>query len=405
MQPTDKKSCQACARLEGTKACAGCLCSHYCSKECQMIDRPTHLALCKSFAQFKWSPHPSVRRAIYFPAQGSEPKFVWLEMDRQYSYRHPDIEAMRKTFFADSKDYLWPIPINHDLVRLKSISPQIMLGCGSMSLDAPLNSHVTRLLGGSSHTWRGSLLAYGCLQSPKEDEEYTYCVDIDTTGLTAINNWFLGRPEPNRKMLGTCIRSDKEKREYGSQFSEAGISSSDGLSNGTLGYESQISKLFGMPLVVLTPTLKDLDRIQDSYRKQEYRRQMLQNYGNTMASLLLIDIGSRRTSPAGNFGTVPEHFLAQNLGSTVVVRKDGKTLTPVYLEAFCSWIHEDLLPKFADAHNQIIYELAKDLDDDDSKAQKRGADLFRLRQKMWGRVSRARFYAWCKEKRLRLEHN
>ncbi|KAI5205893.1 hypothetical protein E4T38_04107 [Aureobasidium subglaciale] len=407
MQPSERKPCEACARLERTKACAGCLCSHYCSKECQIIDRPTHLALCKSFAQFKYHPRPSVRRAIYFPAQGSEPKFVWLEMDKRYAYRHPDLAAMRKTFFANSKDYLWPIPVTEDLVRLKRVSPQIMLGCSSSpaSFDAPLNSCITKLIGGTYHSWKGSVLAYGYFQSDHDDEEHTVCTDLDTTGLTPINNWFLGRPEPERKMLGAYIRSDKDKRKHGSQFGQAIMTPSDDFSNGTMGYESQLSKLFGMPLVILTPTLKQLDGIQDPDRKQEMRRQMLQKFGNTMASLLLVDIGNRRSSPAEHFGRVPEHFLAQNLGSTVVVRKDGKTLTPAYLEAFCSWIHEDLLPKFADAHNEIMYELAKDLDDDDPKAHRRGSDLFKLRKKMWDRISRARFYAWCKDKDLKLVHN
>lgn len=90
------------------------------------------------------------------------------------------------------------------------------------------------------------------------------------------------------------------------------------------------------------------------------------------------------------------------MGDALIIRKDQKPLDQAYLETFCTWIEEDLLPKFTDANDQINYALATELDEEDPKAWKRGVDLIKLRQRMWDRCSRTRFNAWCKEKGINL---
>lgn len=77
-------------------------------------------------------------------------------------------------------------------------------------------------------------------------------------------------------------------------------------------------------------------------------------------------------------------------------------MDPAYLEAFCTWIEEDLLPKFTDAHEQIMYSLATEYDEESEEAREQGIALLKLRDKMYDRCSRERFRAWCKEKGLHL---
>ena len=90
------------------------------------------------------------------------------------------------------------------------------------------------------------------------------------------------------------------------------------------------------------------------------------------------------------------------MGDATVVRKDQKPLSPAYLDAFGTWIEEDLLPKFTDANMQIKYALATELDEEDPKNGERACYLSMLRQKMWDRCSRTRFNAWCKEKGINM---
>jgi hypothetical protein len=73
-----------------------------------------------------------------------------------------------------------------------------------------------------------------------------------------------------------------------------------------------------------------------------------------------------------------------------------KPLDPNYLEAFCDWIEDYLLPKFTDANGWIKHALANKADDED-----RFGKIDDIKQNMWDCCTRKDFYKWCKEKKIR----
>ncbi|KAG9909171.1 beta-glucanosyltransferase gel2, partial [Aureobasidium melanogenum] len=407
----NRKQCLVCPRHEKTEPCVNCQCSHYCSKECQVVDLPVHRALCKSFAQFRDRPNQAVRRAIYLPASRPNPEFVWLKMDQKYGYNQPDLASMRANYLENSENCLWPVEVNVDLVRMAKIYPHIIFGYQSKppSKDEPINQSITKLTGNDDHGVRGSVIAYGQIKQEGEDGvKQPIVTDLDTTDLRIITNYFLGTFRYEGLKFGAVlVFSDPESKPDCRSHSTL-VSSNLAICNGDMGLWSQISILYGMPLVIIfaTPLLPHQhDNAEVLEEIERIRAEQGPNSANRLASLLLVDMGNFENHIAENFGTIhPDRnrFRAQGLGNAIVIRKDQKPLSPAYLEAFCTWIEEDLLPKFTDANEQIRYALATDLDEQDPRAWKRGADLLRLRQKMWDRCSRTRFNAWCKEKGIKL---
>ncbi|KAK6001900.1 hypothetical protein QM012_002390 [Aureobasidium pullulans] len=369
---------------------------------------PVHRTLCKSFAKFETKPSPAVCRAIYFPVDRANPEFVWLEMDKLYGYTQPDLAVMRKSFLGGSKDYLWPIQLNADFVRMTKVYPHIILGCGSKppSLDQPVNESISTLIGKQSHGVRGPFIAYGQIKKVNEDgEKYPVVTDLDTTDLTILTNYFLGRHRHDEATIdGVRIYSNRNSRP-GHRFNTNTINSQLALCNNGLGPWSPISIFFGMPLAIIfqlplgehqTSTPEGREQIE------ELRAQLPPDSCNRLAALLMIDLGNRKGAVAQDFGTIPSEYSTQPVGDAIVVRKDQKSLNPAYLEAFCDWIQEDLLPKFTDTHDQITYSLSTQYDEDSEEAREQGIALLKLREKMYDRCSRKRFRAWCKEKDIHL---
>ncbi|KEQ70412.1 hypothetical protein M436DRAFT_84508 [Aureobasidium namibiae CBS 147.97] len=128
---------------------------------------------------------------------------------------------------------------------------------------------------------------------------------------------------------------------------------------------SQLSIIFGMPIMLVLAT--ELTNGGDtSHDLDEVRRclsLMPPSLGNRVAKLLLIYMGNHYQSVDEDFGTIPERFHSIK-GHVVVLRKDLKPLEPDYLEAFCDWIEDDLLPKFTDANQLIKHALDNEADDE-----------------------------------------
>lgn len=92
--------------------------------------------------------------------------------------------------------------------------------------------------------------------------------------------------------------------------------------------------------------------------------------------------------------------------NVAVIRQDGLPIFPSYLEAFCAWIKDDLRPSFADTRQQCLaeLELKKACTKDDKKVIEHKENIKKLQGKMLDTITRARFYAWCKDKGFELKH-
>lgn len=279
------------------------------------MDLPVHRTICRSFAQFRTRPSSAVRRAIYFPPERPNPEFVWMEMDQQYGYDQPDLVSMRKTYLEVSdENYVWPVQVNTDYVRMTKIYPHIILGCSSKtsSLDQPVNRSISTLIGKEVHCMRGALIAYGQIKVENEDGERCPVVtDLDTTDLTVIANYFLGRYDVST-VQGVRIYSNRNSRP-GHRFNANTIHSDKGICNGDLGVSSPISVFFGMPLAVMYQVpLKEnhFDTPEIREHIEDIRAQLPPDSGNRLAALLMIDMGDRKDSMAQDFGTISPEYAS-----------------------------------------------------------------------------------------------
>jgi hypothetical protein len=309
--------CLVCPRYHDAAPCTHYECSHYCSDECKVVDMPVHKTLCKSFAQFKALSGLHKRRAIYLPVDGSHPEFVWLEMDEQTDYTDPNFPAMHRDFLGGSKDQIY-IRIRQDMLSMASTlsdHPEIILVYGSIPpyTDQPLNESVSALLGKQVHDVRGPVIAYGLLEEAFKDGHYV--TDLDTTDLGVIANWFLGiHREAKVTMLAVRVNSDREQRLSGRRFEPRSSECILPYASGECGTISQISVIFGMPLMIMMgaegPNLGRTPQMLD--RIKEIRSQLPPDSGNRTVTLLLIYMGNHILTADKDFGTIPEQYVSDS---------------------------------------------------------------------------------------------
>jgi hypothetical protein len=309
--------CLVCPREHNAAPCTNCECSHYCSNECRVVDLPIHKTLCKSFAQFETVPDIDKCRAIYFSVDGSNPEFVWLELDEETDYQQPNIPTMCKDFLGGSKERLHTL-ITQDMLSMVRTSegfPEIVLIYGSVPpyTDQPLNKSISALLGIEVHGVRGPVIAYGQFVDPGEDDEEELSItNLDSTDLPVIANWFLGiHREVEVALPIVGVFSNYEQIKRGHRFGqESTMPASILICGGEIGTMSQISIFFGMPLMVILqsegPNRLDSPVLRE--RAAKYVSDLPPNSGNRAAALLLIYMGNHIESADEDFGTIPERY-------------------------------------------------------------------------------------------------
>jgi hypothetical protein len=83
-EPTPVDNLCAMCERPGEQACAGCHAIRYCSQLCQKADWPLHKLLCKTYKNFDDKIRPKAhdnciyKRAIHFSESGNAPRFVWV---------------------------------------------------------------------------------------------------------------------------------------------------------------------------------------------------------------------------------------------------------------------------------------------------------------------------------------
>ena len=136
--------------------------------------------------------------------------------------------------------------------------------------------------------------------------------DLDTTDLAVIVNYFLGRHrESDTPIKSVRIFSNGEQSRSGYHFEPGFLLSSTMFCEGDAGITSQISVLFGLPLVLVSPLLRGLEYTNSVLcdHIDELRSLMPPDKGNRTAARLLIDIDYHDKSSASEFGTIPEQYV------------------------------------------------------------------------------------------------
>lgn len=373
MEPKDKKQCAMCPRPG--KACLRCTNIHYCSKEvsqviqilhsslttllqCRKEDWPVHRTLCASFSKFKDRPHSQVRRAIYFPVDGSKPEFVWLPMEND----HPVFDAINKTYFGSTD--MWPVSMDDNPLLNRTSDRDILLQSGKyFAADgSKVNQCIYKLTGENNSFWRGQAV----------------------TDLRTILDTIMVRYRGVEEIKGVCINCNFDMRVPNRPgFVTISVPQARDLTLGLIGSDSTIARRFGMPLTVIAlpreVTIKDHEERLQEARKQGGEEEISTDFGNSMAGYLMLSCSLITDESLQKYGDIPKYWRSSSLGDIIVVCKDGKPLSPKYLEAFCLWVRDEIQPRLKQVKEEMV----------------RGGDKNAQEDKIWDEITKTKFNDWC----------
>ena len=192
--------CGVCPK-PSTETCANCLNMPYCSRVCRKKDAENHAPLCSTLLgnHTSFRPSPSHYRCIFFPADVTEPRFVWLKYDGPPGQLETDREYLRS--------YVTGVPSGGDAAfdcfreGNRQLRNRIVVHHDSNSLGnkQPYNECVMELLGRvAGEHWRGPLLAQSYKYRIDDDLEAWVTedrprgskplipIDLDTTSLAPV---------------------------------------------------------------------------------------------------------------------------------------------------------------------------------------------------------------------------
>lgn len=156
--------------------CEGCKNAIYCSEACQKADWPLHKMVCRSFQEFQTRPTPRHTRALLFLANGTSPRFVWIELkgDSFYSFCPEEYTGHNcRTLFTD----MYGRFDRHLGYNMHAWYNDNFMGDGS-----PANKPLMKCFGQyRARNMRGSFLVQGCGGELEDFEGGP--VDLDTTAL------------------------------------------------------------------------------------------------------------------------------------------------------------------------------------------------------------------------------
>jgi hypothetical protein len=168
-----------------------------------MMDRPIHEIFCSAFKDFQTRPGPDFNRAIYFPEQGGDPHFVWIESEGSRYWKNLTGNTTEKYLgeggwrtldFDDDKRF--GRTFDHQL-SIYHRSNFLIDGSGVNHCLAPFIGY------SNASRWRGPFLAtsrkykdiemdYGAIEPQDQypggefDEFPLLPMDLDTTSLSPV---------------------------------------------------------------------------------------------------------------------------------------------------------------------------------------------------------------------------
>jgi len=102
LDPASTTHLSGCIRCHkpGMASCSGCYAALYCSRECQVADRPYHKRLCNQQARFDEANRPSPRhiRCVFMAVDQPGPDFIWVECDAEGRVSRSHLETLGYRF-------------------------------------------------------------------------------------------------------------------------------------------------------------------------------------------------------------------------------------------------------------------------------------------------------------------
>ncbi|KAI0809559.1 hypothetical protein GGR55DRAFT_689325 [Xylaria sp. FL0064] len=330
-EPLD--ACLICSKPNALR-CSRCKSVRYCSKSCQRADFATHKLLCASFAGFDMTKRPTSEqmRAILFPPDEKKPKPVWIECkwDEGIQYR------VAKPFL-DENGISTPIEYNPILERGVSNAVYVayrdsFLYDGSATNDSIAT--VTATNPTEHHDWRGPIIAYA--KVGMDPRSATRCRDIDLNDFRHVADYFISYGATTVPTLwsqqsitfkGVKINCEGDQKLLNKpHFEEVELYSFETI---VADYEtSGIAALVGLPIMT------------KRYPLDPSWANSTQGSMNVDATYLHLRCDPQVKSDISggilSWGSVPMRWQ-NNVGSVIIMRRDGKPLSRWHLEALCKY--------------------------------------------------------------------
>jgi MYND finger len=337
-----------------SRSCASCRSVAYCSLECQQADWPVHKTLCKTFKAFQSSTRhsSSSKLGLLLPVDSKTPRLVWIECEQieNDEYEPPSEYPHVQSLLGTDKPFPEHKPINRNVFRGFDLDHRVYVVCRETFLvdGSKTNICVAELTRGAMlYDWRGPIVI---LSMPGTSIGACMYQDITLSDLRTAVDYFLSYGDEPIEDLEALTRSmSLTSRPRGVK--------AQGVRINCLGDQ----KVFGVeqyvavavppdhPVFQSTPTgisthmgLPLLMRKYPPDRAWKGDKDM--PYENLPATFMNLnaDMSSEQ------WGWAPLHWQ-NDVGSVIVVRKDGKDLTARQAEAFAYYCQFKLQPVFEDS--------------------------------------------------------
>ncbi|EAT89587.1 MYND-type zinc finger protein samB [Parastagonospora nodorum] len=351
--------CAMCNNM-GVHACSGCHSIRYCSKLCQKTDWSLHKLLCKSFKNFSNDQRPQphgkyiYRRAIHFPEHGDTPQFVWMRHFGPNESNRTVVDS--SSLHADCADLKPLMKFGLNFLLRRPLTGWVIIAgrpCGlnkdGMVKAGHANKSMLKVDEEMSDWAGGALIAYGndganwptgTAGGAWQDQVY----DLGPVHLRHVIDNLRDEHDKTGREFELCTKGSKDKVK-GVRINCIGdeimccrnamepVDVARSLCTEQSDINSDMADRIGVPIIIR----KIPHALCWRGRNIAVRNSGAVVPGGVNTVMMVLDLKSQVELFPENLeiSWMVQRFEATSgqLGSCVVVRKDGKPLEPIFMEA------------------------------------------------------------------------
>jgi hypothetical protein len=168
---TNPSLCGVCPN-PSTLTCSGCENIKYCTAACQQRDATQHNTLCTTFSNFQQRPTAKHYRSIYFPANKSQPRFIWLLFSGERGHQNVDRDDLAR-YVSGSSSGSTTVTARHGITPPRELKNMLVVQHDQNMFGnrQPANKCLGNMIRSQAARWLGSYVAHA-FKYTYGDEEY-----------------------------------------------------------------------------------------------------------------------------------------------------------------------------------------------------------------------------------------